>query len=288
MKQIVYLAAFICAISTTGRRSDVDAHPVSTGRKLQSDAGSEDTRCATSSLRGYDCQTIIAPRKAELHWSLHQTGSGDASQDHVRFALVCHGVEASRCALAFPEVEGHMSPADAVTGLVRRTGEAAVELYRVTGREATLQSSPPLRESSVERVAGRITLRFSRLLDNGRRVVIDPQQPLWLNWAMFEEEELGHHGLTNRGLVRIHLDSGESENVTTSLYPARVAHGVLMMLAWLLCVPLASVWVRMAQHMDELRLKAHWTLIAVGLLLTTIAAAIALAMFLPVTETFHH
>lgn len=91
-----------------------------------------------------------------------------------------------------------------------------------------------LSKVSAEEVGGFTTVRFTRTLASGR-YPLDPSQPSYINVARGSSDGVSIHDATSS--LTVNLRTGIAKTLPSRTQRVWIAHGVLMLLAWLLLMP---------------------------------------------------
>jgi len=295
-----------CPIMATIRQ------PPKVGDKAIFSSGGGGSSCARSPL-GYNCMVRPQPGVA-IHYSLGGnqppqnpcTSSGSAPEmsvvdkDTVPQRLAHFALEATTpgfVAMSFPQTPGKMWPADAVIGSGSTSGATpsqvqAYHLTRYAVSAADANDGWALHKGLIDQ-GGKRVVCFSRALDApGAAVVksINPSTALPINWAISDSNSLQQMH-SQMGSATIDLQGGaaviSNSGAAANQLAYRVAHGVMMLLAFLLLMPSA---VLMARHKwlfgdkEAGTIKGVWFTIHMGCniaasLLAVVAAALIFARF---------
>jgi hypothetical protein len=226
--------------------------------------------CGVSTL-GYQCYLQVCSSIA-IHWSLGGqppsltncqyaspssavSGALNSTADIVHFALVTDLT--GYVAMSLPSVVGVMSPADSIIALIQKTNSTgSVGPYFLQGINAQADSSYQLSNTVVVSNASGMTACFSRPVSAvgqaGR--LFSLATSLGMNFAAAPPgtPALHQHAMDSAhlcgGYVQLLAESvagGQNSMVAVSNpHSAIVAHGLLMMAAWLVLLPLGVLSAR--------------------------------------------
>ena len=127
-------------------------------------------------------------------------------------------------------------------------------------------------------VDGVTTIRWSRKVSNNP--VIDPNNNVCFNYATHAGSVIGYHGggPEARGSFEVNLATGSAGASTSKLRSKRVAHGVLMIMAWSWFIPLGILLKRFGKPVFSLGISqfyGHIALVMAGLVLTIASCILA-------------
>eukprot|EP01059_Diplonema_ambulator_P030544 TRINITY_DN5273_c0_g2_i1.p1 TRINITY_DN5273_c0_g2~~TRINITY_DN5273_c0_g2_i1.p1 ORF type:complete len:1010 (+),score=280.65 TRINITY_DN5273_c0_g2_i1:55-3084(+) len=220
----------------------------------------------------YDCMMGLADQLS-IHWTWD-------NKNTVYMALRSTQ-ESGWVGLTVAQDKGLMIPAKGVIGLMQGEG-TSVQSYNVTQRAQSgvvPDNNQQLLSSSLTYVNGIQTLRFVRALNNGG-YVIDPKVDTYFNYARNQGTEVaGHPSNTwGRGSTAINFASGAHTVVSSPLRSKRLAHGWLMLIAWMWIVP-GGVWIKRFGKpllgMGISQYYAHIALMLIAVAMTVVAYFIA-------------
>jgi len=200
-------------------------------------------------------------------------------------------------AMSFPQTPGKMWPADAVigSGSVSDAAATQVQAYHLTRYSAApgdINDGWALHKGFINQ-GGKRVVCFSRALDApGASVVksINPSKALPINWAISDSNSLQQMH-SQMGSATIDLEGGAasiSDNGTPANQLAyRIAHGTLMLTAFVLLMPSAVLTARhkwLFGNNETGTIKGVWFKIHMGCniaasLLALVAAALIFARF---------
>ncbi|CAD7696345.1 unnamed protein product [Ostreobium quekettii] len=231
--------------------------------------------CPSSELPGYSC-VISVPGldRMRLHYISGPTTGNDAiptlTASEIRFAV--EGATSGWVGIGFAEQSGAMAPSDCVVGWVE-DGVPDVRPYRVMSRSISPgdeDTSIIITDVAASEVDGNTTIAFTWNVASGN-VPVDPSSGIVLmNAALGGSDGLVQHGPGERSSF---LLSGVGVNNDITRYYK--AHGALMIIAWLLCIPAGILCAHHKWCLKGIGTKGLWFQIHRGLQVVGIMATIA-------------
>ena len=162
-----------------------------------------------------------------------------------------------------------MSPSWAVVGEPKVS--TALEVVMKGRSEDTISENPTnlLTRSSVSEEKGATVLRFSRLLEpaQGRidpAYIIEPNGQSNVIFAFGKHDRFRRHGPNDRGSVSVEWQSGTSSSSLSDSDLER-AHGVFMLLAWMVLIPMGIIVARFFKDEEGAWFSKHKILMGIGI-----------------------
>jgi hypothetical protein len=157
--------------------------------------------------------------------------------------------------------DGAMIGSHAIIGSVgASSGTASASWYALGGkRDSDVKEAPEytltLREGSV--VDGRTTIKF--IVDKATSPsTFDPSSPTKYIFSLGSDNQIKQH--SSRGLFELNLETGDSSSLSVpfSVYRWHLYHGLLMLLAWGVLLPIGAFVARFFKGPLSAGTPAHW------------------------------